>query len=55
MLRNLVRDVSISEAPTFILLYNSLIFYLRQLGPNYDSMPSFTIFDQILYLFIYLA
>jgi hypothetical protein len=52
MPRKLVQDVSICEPPISILLYNPLIFYLNQLGPNYDSVPSFTIFDQICY-FIY--
>jgi hypothetical protein len=53
MLRNSTRDVSICKAPIFKLLNNPMNFYLKQLGPNYDSMPSFTIFDHIWYLFIY--
>jgi hypothetical protein len=38
-------------------LLNNLLnfFYLKQLGPNYDSMPNFTIFLTIfgIYLFIF--
>jgi hypothetical protein len=54
MLQNVARDVSICEAPIFVLLYNHLIFfYLKQLGPCYDSMPSFTIFRPHLLFFYF--
>jgi hypothetical protein len=53
MLRNLVRHVPICEAHIFILLYNSLIFYHKHVGQNYDSIPSFNIFwlDLVFILF----
>jgi hypothetical protein len=44
MLRNVVRDMSICKTPIFVLLCNSLNFYLKQLGPSHASIPSFTIF-----------
>jgi hypothetical protein len=41
---DILRDVSICEAPISTLLYNLMIFLSQATRTNYESMLSFTIF-----------
>jgi hypothetical protein len=52
---DILRDVSICEAPISTLLYNLMIFLSQATRTNYESMPRFTIFNMFGIYFIFLA